>query len=215
MKNKLLFLFVIFLISGCATIGGIQSTNLPENYHTNIYTALDKMNSLYPNFIKNKYEIKILPITTFRNKNIKLFPPYIDKTTIYLDEGYLKYMYYQQKRYKGKLNLLNIYICLFAHEIAHTESGLGFSPLQTHLQVDRIAIYYCDFFGITKKGYASFLLMISSYADARSKTTTGCILEFLNYSQAIVSSGVIGTGAILPHIEQDAHQRWLILATEK
>lgn len=216
MKKLTILLILSVFFSGCATVKGIQSTNLPENYQTDIYIALDKINSLYPTTIKNKYEIKILPTTVFRNKNIPLFPPYIIGTVIYIDEGYLKFFHYYQKRCpKGKWVSLNNYICLFAHEVAHTESGLGSSPLATHIQVDRIAINYCQNFGITKKDYALFLFMVSNYADARSKTTTGCILDFFNFSQAIISSSMIGVGFVAPHTESDASQRWLTLIMEK
>lgn len=190
----------LFIISGCATaLPKIQSYNLPENYKTDLYTALDKVNSLP---LKNKYTVKIMTNQTFsRMEDYKL--AYINGTTIYIDDFFFKCLYYDQAIHptlKRPPNINN-YICLIAHEIAHQESGLGATPLETHLAVDHIAIDYCKQFNLSKRDYWLFLGALDYTVQSRTKTSMGYVLEGLN----VLS--VVGTGIKFPYSEFDAFQR--------
>lgn len=205
---RLIVLFMcLFIISGCATaLPKIQSYQLPDSYKTEINETLAKVNSLP---LQNKYTVEIITGQTIsRQEDYKL--AYIKNTTIYIDDFFFKYIYYDQSihpRLKRPPNINN-YICLIAHEIAHQESGLGNTPLETHLQVDHIAIDYCKQLGLSKKDYFLFLWLLDSTIQARTKSSVGYVLEGLNMLS------VVGTGISFPYSEFDAFKRAIIIFQE-
>lgn len=191
------------LISGCSSLPKILSYNLPWDYKLEFNRALEDLNNIG---LKHKYSVQILNDQDFKKKK-KFKLAYIKDNIIYIDEFYFRYLnwwYDIAKRRGAKWTLRQEYLCLLAHEIAHTETGLSDAPLATHLEVDKKAIEYCGYFGITHCNYALALFILKDCVAARIRTFSSYAFEWTG----LLLGATAGVGWV--YYENDLDQRWAV-----
>lgn len=200
--NKIFSLVImVMLLSGCSSLPKILSYNLPQDYKLEFNRALEELNNIG---LQHKYSVQFLNDQDFiKKKEFKL--AYIDGTTIYIDEFYFKYLHWWYsiaKKRKAKWTIRQEYLCLLAHEIAHTETGLSDTPIETHLTVDRKAIEYCGYFRISHCDYAVALFILKNCVDERKRTLSSYIFEGTGLLLGVT------TGVGWTYYENDLYQRW-------
>lgn len=203
MRKTFILVIMAILLSGCSSLPKILSYNLPQDYKSEFSRALADLNNIG---LKNKYSVQFLNDQDFvKKKDFKL--AYIEGATIYIDEFYFKYLHWWYdiaKRRGAKWTIRQEYICLLAHEIAHTETGLTSSPIETHLAVDRQAIEYCSKLGVTRCDYALALFLLNNCVAERTRTLGSYLIE----GTGLTLGMVVGVG--WTYYENDLYQRWAV-----
>lgn len=157
-------IFIVILLSlglvGCATVNfSSKYYTLPENYKDDIalvFNTITKSISL-----KYAYAYRI----TKDNETATPGVPQNENCVISIPDYFIRYVYefYYNNRFE-------IFICLFLHEIAHSEFNLPSEPPKTHYLCDREAIEkllkpYNTLYGVND--FYSTLCVIDNYWRAR------------------------------------------------
>ena len=150
--KKLIFLISLVFISGCVTL-----TSNPRY----IQTYPTELNNIWANIkkvpLKKEYSYKIVSSKDTTLPGV----PQINGNQILLSDTFIDYVYKYYYNYSAR-----IFLCLFLHEICHTEYGLNDKPPETHYLVDKQAINLLPNLYYDIKDYYNFLVVLESYADS-------------------------------------------------
>ena len=127
--RKILLILFIFSIFGCATI---PSTLLSYNYQTDVDKVWNEIKTNLPLKLTYTYKMCLDDDKDLATKGMAQILNY----TVYLPEGFLRYIYTYY--YDNRSSILT---CVILHELAHIEFDLLYSaPPQAHYLIDKAVV---------------------------------------------------------------------------
>lgn len=204
-KYFLLLIFIILFI-GCATLHSIPS--YVPSYTQDVNNVLSNIKKIP---LQNDYTYQICSPEETKILNI----PEIKGTTIYIPIAFIDYVYnyYYDNR-------VEIFTCLFLHEISHTEYTISDKPVETHYLVDKQAITLLqnnlEILGIKSSAiynYHNFLVILLRYGDS----IKGFHKHLINTAWNTINAATLiyaGFGTFADWFAYDVKSRILMLCNE-